>query len=121
MLGASSSSGSITVEVSTNESGTQPPELFQFNVRAHHTVTLEERVFEVMARQYRDGEVSELELTGFMEVTEGPVYVITVSCTNRFGTSEASDGQIVTIRFTAGKCAKCHSYLSCIYRIPSLT
>lgn len=89
--------------MATNESGTEPQDLFQFNIRARHAVTLEVREFEMEAGEYRDGEVVELELTGFMKVAEGPVYLVTVSCTNRFGMSEGSDSQTVSIRFSAGK------------------
>lgn len=104
IFGASSSSGAITVEAATNESGTEPPDSFQFNMWARHAVTGQERKFEMVDRQYRDGQVVELKLTGFVEVPEGSLYIVTVSCTNRFGTSEESDTQAVSIRFSEGKC-----------------
>ena len=106
LFGASSSGGTITIQAATNESGTEPPDSFKFNMRARHAVTGQEREFEVVDMQYKDGQVVELKLTGFVEVSEGPLYLVAVSCTNRYGTSEESDAQTVSIRFSAGKYAQ---------------
>ena len=89
----------ITIEAATNESGMEPPDLFKFNMRARHAVTGQEREFEVVDMQYKDGQVIEM----FVEVSKGPLHHVTVSCTNRYGMSEESDAQTV---FSAGKYAQ---------------
>lgn len=110
---ATSSGGGVTLEVFTNESGTQEPsDLFQFNVKAQHNLTLEVKSFTVKRRGYVDGEIASLVLNGFSESEEEPLYMFTVSCTNEFGTSEESNEVAVLIQFKGGadKGQKCTTY-----------
>ncbi len=103
LLGAASSRGTITVKITTNESGTEPPDHFEFHLTAQHAVTREEeRGFVMEVSQYRDGEMVELVLTGFVKMEEGSEYVITASCSNDFGTSEDSDSLSVEVQFSTG-------------------
>ena len=99
----SSSGGAITIEVGTNETGTEPPSSLQFNITAVHALTREEKEFAMDTRQYRDGEVIEFLLTGFVKEEEvEPVYLITATCTNEFGTSQDSDSLSVAVQFSTG-------------------
>lgn len=101
---ATSSGGEVSVEVGTAESGTLEDDYFQFDIRAVHTVTLEERNFTFALREYRDGERVAFVLTGFVRLEEGveSVYNLTARCRNRFGMSVESNQISVIILFNAG-------------------
>ncbi len=102
LLEAFSSSGEVTIEVATNESGTTPPNLFAFNVKAERVGSDVERLFTMEAREYRDGTSVQFHLSGFSKLEEGATYVITVSCANSFGTSEDSNQLSVVLEFNPG-------------------
>ena len=104
---SSSSDGKVTLEVMTRESGTQPPSIFQFDVRALSADTMESKRFVFENDQYMDGSVMPLVINGFMKSEEGSVYYFNVRSTNRFGTSEESEQVSVTIDFDSGLSGIC--------------
>ena len=98
LIKASSLREEVTLTVRTKESGTQPPDLFQFNIRAQHIATLEGTNFTIEARDYIDGENVSLTFGGVLFSEEGNLYQFTVSCSNRFGTSKESNSLSLDLR-----------------------
>lgn len=115
LYGTASSDGVLTIDVATNASGTEPGSFFQFNVMAQHAITLEIQTFTIESREYMSGERILLSLGGFTSSESGDGYLITVSCTNMFGTSQNSNQLSVVIEFSTGNSNNIHQWhcLSC--------